>query len=317
MSKGKRNGEEIKTLMNGETREEPETLGQFLWNRDKGTILGRTGKSWFQIVVFYVIFYIILSAFFIGCLAIFLKTLDPKVPRFYGKGTIIGVNPGVGYQPWLKENPDSTLIKFNLQDPKTWEPYVSQMDTYLTRYNSSENTRDCGPADTNDELETNPDALPCRFDLGVFEKSNCGAKDQYGYKSGKPCVAVSLNRLIGWRPVQYQGGSVPEVIKDRYKSGDITINCDGATNFDKEHLGKVKYVPESGIDGRYYPYVFTKSYQQPIAMVKFESIPRNKLVIVECRAYALNIEHDISTRLGMVYFEILVEDKKPEAAPAA
>lgn len=44
-------------------------------------------------------------------------------------------------------------------------------------------------------------------------------------------------------------------------------------------------------------------------MVKFETIPRNKLVIVECRAYALNIEHDITSRLGMVYFEVMVEDK--------
>lgn len=34
--------------------------------------------------------------------------------------------------------------------------------------------------------------------------------------------------------------------------------------YDKEHLGKVKYVPESGIDGRYYPYVFVTGYQQPI-----------------------------------------------------
>lgn len=55
-----------------------------------------------------------------------------------------------------------------------------------------------------------------------------------------------------------------------------------------------------------------QGYQQPIAMVKFDTIPRNKLVIVECRAYALNIEHDISSRLGMVYFEVMVEDKPVE-----
>ncbi|PIC21363.1 hypothetical protein B9Z55_026220 [Caenorhabditis nigoni] len=312
-----RNGEENKTLMNGEAKAEPETFRQFLYNKEKGTVLGRTGTSWCQITVFYIIFYIFLSAFFIGCLAIFLKTLDPKVPRFYGKGTIIGVNPGVGYQPWLKENPDSTLIKFNLQDSKSWEPYVKQLDGYFSRYNNTNDTRECGAGDSNEALQTDPDSLPCRFDLGLFEKANCGAKDQYGFKSGKPCVVVSLNRLIGWRPVDYDGSSVPEEIKSRYKSGSIAINCEGATPFDKEHLGKVKYIPEAGIDGRYYPYVFLPSYQQPIAMVKFDTIPRNKLVIVECRAYASNIEHDVSTRLGMVYFELFVEDKKPVAAPAA
>jgi sodium/potassium-transporting ATPase subunit beta len=35
-----------------------------------------------------------LAAFWVACLAIFLKTVDPELPRFYGKGTIIGANPG-------------------------------------------------------------------------------------------------------------------------------------------------------------------------------------------------------------------------------
>lgn len=41
---------------------------------------------------------------------------------------------GVGYQPWLKENPDSTLIKFNLQDENSWKPYVEKLDDYLAKY---------------------------------------------------------------------------------------------------------------------------------------------------------------------------------------
>ncbi|EGT54150.1 hypothetical protein CAEBREN_23157 [Caenorhabditis brenneri] len=336
--------DENATLMNGvETTgpardDVPETFGQFLYNKKNGTVLGRNGKSWFQIIVFYIIFYALLAAFWLACLTIFLKTLDPKVPRFYGKGTIIGVNPGVGYQPWLKERPDSTLIQYNLQDQSTWKPYVDQMKTYLDKYDSNATeTRECGAGDSNDDLEKNPDALPCRFDLNVFEKG-CSEKSEYGFKSGKPCVIISLNRLIGWRPTDFPANSVPEEVKDRYKTGSIAINCQGATNVDKEHIGKVTYMPPNGIDGRFYPYVFTKvrswflflgqaafwkeknlfpfhfyGYQQPIAMVKFDTIPRNKLVIVECRAYALNIEHDISSRLGMVYFEVMVEDKKVEA----
>lgn len=49
-------------------------------------------------------------------------------------------------------------------------------------------------------------------------------------------------------------------------------------------------------------------------MVKFTSLPRNKLVLVECRAYALNIEHDITSRLGLVHFELFLQDKAPEPA---
>ncbi|VDO79383.1 unnamed protein product, partial [Onchocerca flexuosa] len=70
-----------------------QTFSKFLFNKDKGTCLGRTAKSWVQILAFYLVFYSLLIAFWIGCLAIFLSTLDDKVPRYYGKGTIIGVNP--------------------------------------------------------------------------------------------------------------------------------------------------------------------------------------------------------------------------------
>lgn len=292
---------------------EDEGFAKFLYNKDHGTVLGRTGKSWFQITVFYIIFYALLAAFWLGCLCLFLRTLDPKTPRFYGAGTIIGVNPGLGYQPWLKENPDSTLIKFNIRDPSSFKPYVDQIEETLSRYGNSTNTRECGPNDDNSQLAENPDAEACRFDLAQFDAAFCGKKQEYGFKAGSPCVIVSLNRLIGWKPVDFPADSVPEVVKPRYKKGSIAIDCHGANPIDSEHIGKLKYIPNSGIDGRFYPYVFTPSYQQPIAMVKFESLPRNKLVIVECRAYALNIEHDITNKLGLVYFELFVEDKPPAA----
>ncbi|CAI4229299.1 unnamed protein product [Auanema sp. JU1783] len=310
--------EENTTLMNGNNKrdsEPEETLAQFLYNKNKGTVLGRTAKSWCQITVFYIIFYACLAAFWIACLAIFLNTLDPQEPRYYGKGTIIGINPGVGYQPWLKENPDSTLIKFNTRDENTYKPYIDQLSGYLKRYENITGTRQCQGNASNSELGE-IDVEPCRFTLDEFNAAGCGAKNNYGYKEGSPCVVLSLNRLIGWEPLNYPAGSVPETIKDRYKNGSIAIYCDGTTEADKENIGKPKYIPPQGIDGKYYPYKFVPNYQQPIAMVKFDKIPKNKLVFVECRAFALNIEHDISTRLGMVHFEVFVEDK-PIAASSS
>ncbi|XGW33464.1 hypothetical protein V3C99_017689 [Haemonchus contortus] len=311
--------EENTTLMNGNNKaaDYDESFSRFLYNKDRGTVLGRTAKSWCQITVFYIIFYSCLAAFWIACLAIFLSTLDPKVPRFYGKGTIIGINPGVGYQPWLKENPDSTLIKYNMRDEKSWQPYVKQLDDYLKKYSDTNGTRECGENDNNSNL-VEDDVLPCRFDLTNFTAAGCGPDKQYGYgRAGSPCVVLSLNRLIGWQPVDYAPDSVPENVKGRYKSGSIALYCDGANNPDKEHIGRLKYIPEYGIDGRYYPYVYVPNYHQPIAMVKFESLPRNKLVLVECRAYALNIEHDITSRLGLVHFELFLEDKVVETKPEA
>lgn len=36
------------------------------------------------------------------------------------------------------------------------------------------------------------------------------------------------------------------------------------SDFDKEHLGNVTYIPEAGIDGKYYPYAVMPNYHQPI-----------------------------------------------------
>lgn len=36
------------------------------------------------------------------------------------------------------------------------------------------------------------------------------------------------------------------------------------------------------------------------------------MVLVECRAYAQNIEHDVSSKLGLVNFELLIEDGEIE-----
>lgn len=33
---------------------------------------------------------------------------------------------------------------------------------------------------------------------------------------------------------------------------------------DKEFIGKVDYIPEAGIDGKYYPYAVMDNYHQPI-----------------------------------------------------
>lgn len=87
----------------------------FVYDKKNGTVLGRTGRSWckflkryswtfqkwwvwfffsVEITVFYIIFYSCLAGFFAINMAIFLHTLRDDQPRYFGKGTIIGINPG-------------------------------------------------------------------------------------------------------------------------------------------------------------------------------------------------------------------------------
>lgn len=320
------NKEQQEKLMNGRGKANGvlggQTFTKFLFNKDKGTCLGRTTKSWVQILGFYVVFYSFLIAFWIGCFAIFYATTMDEVPRYYGKGTIIGVNPGVGYQPWLLDNPDSTLIKFNTRDKLSYQKYVDALDSYLSKYSNLTATRECSGNQSNAQLFADGSVIPknlpgddiaksCRFDFTKFDKAGCGKSTDYGFSEGKPCIILTLNRLIGWMPISFTPDSVPEVIKERYKPNFITLNCDGTTDIDKEHLGHTTYIPEAGIDGRYYPFSAVPNYQQPFTMVKFDNLPRNKVVLVECRAYAQNIEVDVTAKLGMVNFELMLVDAEP------
>lgn len=67
----------------------------------------------------------------------------------------------------------------------------------------------------------------CRFDLKQFAKAGCSKSNDYGFAEGKPCVILTLNRLIGWKPIDYAPDSVPEAVKGRYQKNFVTFSCDG------------------------------------------------------------------------------------------
>lgn len=310
MTKGGDNekfAEENNALMvNGRAKpNEKATLSTFIYNKREGKFLGRTGKSWAQIIVFYIIFYFFLAAFWLACLAIFLKTIDSNKPRYYGKDTIIGDNPGVGYQPWLKDDPESTLIKFSANDDSSYAHYIEAMENYLAKYSNINDTRSCVDNEKNSELG----GKACRFNLSQFERK-CGKANDYGFRDGKPCIILSLNRLIGWQPEDYADNEVPLEVKSRYKPNSIAFFCNGTSDVDVEHIGNAEYLPEEGIDGRFYPYAVMHNYHQPIAMVRFTNLKPNRLVMVQCSAYAKNIEQDPESRSGMVTFELLKQQKE-------
>ena len=67
-----------------------EAVKWFLWDKEKGAIMGRTPLSWARITVFYIIFYSLLAGFWALMLFIFFQTIDDKEPRWVAKSSIIG-----------------------------------------------------------------------------------------------------------------------------------------------------------------------------------------------------------------------------------
>uniref|UniRef100_A0A5S6R4C6 Sodium/potassium-transporting ATPase subunit beta n=1 Tax=Trichuris muris TaxID=70415 RepID=A0A5S6R4C6_TRIMR len=288
---------------------------EFFYNPREKKVLGRTGRSWVEITFFYIVFYSCLAGFFAINMAIFLQMTDPKVPRYYGKGSIIGINPGMGYQPWLREDPESTLIYINVSDPSSYEKYTNQLRKFYSKYKNLNDTRQCNGANESNSEDTD---IACAFDLfNKIDNANCGEKDNFGFSSGTPCVVLTLNKLIGWKPVAYPKDSAPDIIKGfyNYSNPDVAIACEGEQFTDSEHIGRLQYIPERGIPHKFFPYRVMKNYHQPFALVKFHSPTNGVLLEIECRAYAYNIMHDRTFRLGMVHFELLIDSSVFEIRP--
>lgn len=64
------------------------------YNSHDGTCLGRTPKSWLQIIVFYAFFYGLLAAFFSLMLMIFLQSVHKDRPKWVMDESGIGSVPG-------------------------------------------------------------------------------------------------------------------------------------------------------------------------------------------------------------------------------
>lgn len=77
----------------------------------------------------------------------------------------------------------------------------------------------------------------------------------------------------------------------------------------KTYVDNINYYPSRGFPAYYYPYLNQKGYMSPLIAVQFEKVPAHKLVNVECRAWAKNIEYSGSNRdrKGSVVFQLFMD----------
>lgn len=286
---------------------------QFLYNPSTHEVLGRTAKSWFQIIVFYIILYSFLAGFFAGLMMVFFQTLDVHEPTWMLDASLIGTNPGLGFRP-LHPNPDQTAINFVSTDKESVKLWKDAVDSFLDPYydtSNSETLLDCTYGTETKKNET------CRFPVKL---ESC-SKENYGYDKKTPCIYVKVNKIMGWVPECYTKEEIdelpdmPEDLKEKIKklttveaSSNIWVSCWTATD-SGEHNVTVSYDGHFGFPNYYFPYNNQQGYRSPFIALQVSNLPDDVTVRVSCRLWAKNISVDRQRRLGMTTFEMMSKTK--------
>lgn len=285
-----------------------EAVRNFLYNRDTGQVCSRTPKSWALITGFYIIYYSCLAAFWAAMLTVFFQTLPEGMPKWQNENGLIGISPGLGLRPKQTEaRVDSSMIVFSENaaddgdDRPGWKGWADRSTEFLKKYRDS----------------------PYKgFDVASL--GDCGKIETgHGYKVGKPCVFLKLNKIYGLQHSFYNDTSddqlkdlngevadMPQSLKDHIDKqtdqNQVWVNCVPKNIADKEGLNSIKYFPESrGFPGTYFPFKGEEDFKSPLVAVQFEPKLKGQLIHIECRAWAKNIGYNRRDKIGINSFEIL------------
>jgi len=170
-------------------------FAEFLYNKETGQVMGRSGESWLKIGVFYLIFYGFLAAFFSAMLTVFLSTINdpkdggPKLTQF------IANKPGLTLVAPKGKAKDWAFYDNNGTETDASKDYRKTVTALLGTY-AGEACKDSADG----RKESN-----CRFpyekELGV-----CGNNETAVTKDGV-CIYVKINKVFGWVPKASSGSN--------------------------------------------------------------------------------------------------------------
>ncbi|XP_031636259.1 sodium/potassium-transporting ATPase subunit beta-2-like isoform X2 [Contarinia nasturtii] len=296
-----------------------QSFRDFLYNSKTKTVLGRNANSWIKIGIFYSIFYAALAALVALCMWVFFQTLDPRIPKWKLKESLIGTNPGLGFRPMPpSESIESTLIWYKGTNYENYRQWTDALDKFLANYKTpGSNSPGRGQNIFNCDYQAPPPpGKVCDVDIKQFLK--CTHENNYSYHKSSPCVFIKLNRIYGWVPefyndTNYLPPQMPKQLKqlingtDATKLNNVWISCEGENPADIENMGPIEYFPTQGFPGYYFPYENSEGYLSPLVAIHFKKPTRGIIINIECKAWAYNIKHDRKDRTGSVHFELMID----------
>jgi len=210
-----------------------EAVSWFFYDKNTGAIMGRTPKSWALILIFYVIYYACLAAFWAMMFAIFWQiSIDLEKPRWTTDSSLIGSSPGMGVRPAQSDKLlGSSMIVYRTDVADTsdnkeakisgWKEWEDRAVSFLKIYPNLTVTEDKKTKEPIRPGSFGQDKLLEKKKVGKADKffKGCGiveaegglnattmARDftpNMGFQAGQPCILVKLNRIIDLEPAWY------------------------------------------------------------------------------------------------------------------
>lgn len=278
----------------------------FMYNPATNAYMGRTPIRWGKLGLYYLLFFLFMATLSAGMFRVFYLTVPYTIPKLTGRHSRMGGTPGVSMHPI----PTSDGLIFSSSNKNFWEkakPFVRNLDNYLSKYSQPQNGSNAILC--NDRTVLEKDQI-CKLDMTEVFPTNspCTSKNSYGYYSGTPCVLLKVNKIYGWKPDLYKKDELPKDLPaNRFFANKISMNCFGAKAHDQKNLGTVIYIPNEGIDIKYFPYYGQKQYRPPFVWAKFLNATRGTIVNVKCKFFAKNIQIRHRVDIRYAAFELSIE----------
>ncbi|XP_065128028.2 protein ATP1B4 [Paramisgurnus dabryanus] len=275
--------------------EKIDDLQTYLWNSETKEFMGRSGKSWSLILLFYSALYIFLAAMFSGCMCCLMWSISPYAPTYNDRV----MPPGMTMHPHV-DVAHGIEIAFNVSDRSSWRKYARALEAQLKPYDDALQERRNIQCKENsyfmqDDLEESAERKACQFKRSMLEDCS-GVKDRdFGYSKGNPCILLKMNRILGYLPGQ---------------GSPVNVTC-GIKKGSTEGLGQIHYYPDSVFNMHYYPYygqLRHVNYSSPVVAVRFSGVQQNTQLHVQCKLHGKGIINDSPTDrfLGSVSFNLEV-----------
>lgn len=259
-----------------------EEFGQFVWNSDNGTFMGRTPTKWVYISLYYVAFYAVMTGLFCLSIWVLMYTLSPYAPDYQDRLQ----SPGV--MVWPNTYGEEIIeITYNTSNKQSWMKMSNILKNFLRPYSEaiqqSTNNYSCSKGAyfiQSHFSAPNHTKWSCPFSQNMLGACSGISDPTFGYNCTMPCVIIKMNRIINFLPSNITGVAP-------------YVNC---TVLDRsENVADIKYFPPNGtMDLSYFPYygnLAQPNYVNPLVAVRF-SLVNQKQATIQCRVVADKISYE-------------------------